>query len=413
MGLMRRTRTVLLLVVALAGALAAQQGSADWTQWRGSNRDGSIQSFSEPKAWPDQLTRKWTVEVGSGYATPLLVGDRLYVFSRQGGEEVMSALDAASGKVIWRTGYPASFTMHTGASRHGPGPKSTPVFTAGRLYAIGMTGIVSAYDAATGKRLWQKPGSEPLPLYTTHAFSPIVVGGLVVFHVGGHEKGALTAFDLNTGAEKWSWNGDGPGYGSPIVAEFGGTKQLVTITQGKLVSVDPATGALLWEHPWVSPNHTNAMTPTVAGDTLIVSSTHIPTTAIAVVRRDGRWAAETRWENADVPMRMSNPVMLGDMLFGFSTRNSGHYFGLDAKTGKTLWTTEGRQAVSAAILRAGERLFVLEDDGELIVGSATRSGFDQLRRYKVADTDTWTQPIVAGNRIYVKDVETLSLWTVE
>ena len=184
-----------------------------------------------------------------------------------------------------------------------------------------MTGIVTAFDAATGKQLWQKPGSLPLPMFTSHAFSPLVEGGLVIFHTGGHMQGALKAFDVNTGAEKWSWNGDGPGYGSPIVAEFGGTRQLVTITQGKLVSLDPATGALLWERPYVSSNFTNAVTPVVYGQTFIVSGNGGPTVAVAVKKQNNQWVTENAWENADIPYRLSNSVLVGDALFGMSSRN--------------------------------------------------------------------------------------------
>jgi len=203
------------LLLALAPAVQAQGPAADWPQWRGPNRDGTVASFTEPGAWPQNLTQRWKVEVGTGYATPLVVGNRIYMFSRQGENEVMSALDPATGNVLWRTSYPAPFTMQSAAARHGPGPKSTPVFSNGRLYSIGMTGVVTAFDAATGRQLWQKPGSETVPMYTTHAFSPLVDRGLVIFHVGGHNQGALTAYDVNTGAVKWSWNGDGPGYGSP------------------------------------------------------------------------------------------------------------------------------------------------------------------------------------------------------
>src|SRR5206468_3568553 len=155
-----------------------------------------------------------------------------------------TALDAKTGKELWHTGYPAEFTMHSAAARHGKGPKSTPVFSNGVLLSIGMTGVVTALDAATGKQLWQKPGSTPVPLYTTHAFSPLVDRGVAIFHVGGHDKGALTAFDVATGAVKWSWTGDGPGYGSPIVAELGGVRQVITITQAKVVGVDISNGAL-------------------------------------------------------------------------------------------------------------------------------------------------------------------------
>ena len=205
-----------------AAASGAARARRDWTQWRGPNRDGAAPAPSDPKAWPEQLTQKWKVEVGSGYATPLVVGNRIYQFSRQGEREVMSALDADTGKVLWQTGHDAPFTMHSATTQHGPGPKSTPAFANGRLYSIGMTGIVTAYDANTGKQLWQKPGSTPVPMYTTHAFSPLVDRGLVIFHVGGDNDGALTAYDVNTGEEKWSWKGDGPGI---RIADRGGHRR--------------------------------------------------------------------------------------------------------------------------------------------------------------------------------------------
>jgi outer membrane protein assembly factor BamB len=402
----------IVVVVALLGAAAVgQDQSADLTQWRGQNRDGVVGSFTEPKAWPDQLTQRWKVEVGEGYATPLLVGSRIYMFSRQGPNETMRALDADSGKVLWQTGYPASFTMQKAAARHGPGPKSTPVFSNGRIFSIGMTGIVTAFDAASGRQIWQKPGSEPLPMYTTHAFSPVVVGNVVVFHVGGHMQGALTGFDVNTGDVRWSWPGDGPGYGSPVVTTIDGVRQVVTITQGKIVGVDAATGALLWERPYVSPNFTNSMTPFVAGQLIIVSGPG-PTLAFTAARRNNQWATENIWENAEVPMRMTNPVVAGDVLLGLANRNMGQYFALDVKTGKTLWTTEGRQAGNASILRSGNTVFILEDDGELVIVRSSATAFEPLKRYKVAESETWTQPTISGNRIFVKDVTTLTLWTI-
>ena len=400
-----------LMTAILSTTLVAQGQGPDWIQWRGPNRDGAVASFAEPKPWPEQLTRKWKVEVGPGYATPLVVGNRVYMFARQGENEVMSALDAETGKVLWQTSYPASFTMQKAAARHGPGPKSTPVIASGKLYAIGMTGVVTAFDAATGKQLWQKPGSATVPMYTTHSFSPLVERGLVIFHVGGHNEGALTAYDANSGEVKWTWRGDGPGYGSPVVVDFAGTRQIVTITQGKLISVDASSGALLWERDFASPNFTNSITPIVYGQTLIVSSNTVPTTAISVAKQGNQWVTATAWENADVPMRMSNGVIVRDMLFSLSTRNMGQYFSVDAKTGKTVWMSEGRQAGNAAIVRAADVVFSLEDDGELVVFRPGPTAFDVVKRYKVADTETWTQPAISGNRIFVKDESTLALWT--
>jgi len=400
-------------IAILAGITAAAIESAgqDWTQWRGPNRDGTVTSFTEPRAWPEQLTQQWKVEIGLGYATPLVVGNKIYQFSRQGEDEVMSALEAATGKLLWRTAYPASFKMHPNAARHGPGPKSTPLYADGKLYSIGMTGTVTALDAATGKTLWRKPGSPVMPRFTSHAFSPLLDRGLVIFHVGGHNQGALTAFDANTGKEKWSWKGDGPGYGSPMVAELGGTRQIVAITQTKLVGVDAATGALLWERPQETPNFTNALTPIVYGQTLIISGRENPIIAVTVAKRDNQWITETVWENADATMRMSNGVIVGDKFFSLSSLNSGQYFSMDAKTGKTLWKSEGRQAVNAAILKAGDTIFSLENDGEMVVFRGGQTGFESMRRYKVAETETWAAPVIQGNRVFVKDVSSLALWT--
>jgi outer membrane protein assembly factor BamB len=416
MSFKQRALAGLFGVVVFTGftaVIAGQNRSPDYTQWRGPNRDGgAAASFTAPAAWPERLTQKWKVPVGLGYATPLLVGNRIYLFSRQGDNEMMSALDPDNGKVIWQTGYPATFTMNAAAAKHGQGPKSTPVFSNGKLYSIGMTGIVTAFDAATGKQLWQKPGSSIVPMFTSHSFSPLVDRGLVIFHVGGHNQGALTAFDVNTGEVKWSWSGDGPGYGSPIVAELGGTRQLVTITQGKIVSVDPATGTVLWERPFVSSNFTNAVTPVVYGQTLIVSGNGGPTLAFSVKKVNNQWSTENVWENADVPYRLSNSVLVGDVLFGLSSKNSGQYFSVDARTGKTLWTSEPRQAGNAAIVRAGDVVLSLQDDGQLVVFRSGSTAFEPVHRYTVAESETWTQPTVSGNRIFIKDVSNLALWTL-
>jgi outer membrane protein assembly factor BamB len=406
----------LLLVVALAllagtTAPSAQTSPMDYTQWRGANRDGSASSFSAPSSWPETLTQRWKVEVGLGYATPLVVGNRIYVFSRQGDNEAMSALDIATGKQIWQTGYPVRFEMNKAASRHQAGPKSTPVFAAGKLFSIGMTGIVTAFDAATGKQLWQKPGSDIVPMYTTHAFSPVVDGGLVFFHLGGHNQGTLTAFDVNTGMPKWSWNGDGPGYGSPIVVTIDGTRQIIALTQGKLVGLDASAGTLLWERPFVSANFTNSVTPILHDHTLIVSNGG-PVVAVTVMKRNNQWAVEDAWQNPDVPFRLSNAAVIGDAVYGLSTRNMGQYFAIDVKTGKTLWTSEPRQGSNAALVKAGDIWFSLEDDGELVVARASHTAFEPLRRYKVADTETWAQPTISGNRILVKDISSLALWTL-
>lgn len=409
MAVKHRTLVAIAILAGFTAVLAGQGVAQDWPQWRGPNRDGVLAAFREPTSWPERLTPKWKVDVGLGYATPIVVGNRVYMYTRQNENEVMLALDADTGKVIWQTSYPAPFTMNPAAARHGQGPKSTPTFVNGRLYTLGMGGIVTAFDAATGKQLWQKPGPSVGPLYGT-AMSPLVDRGLVIVHVGGHNRGALTAFNANTGNVKWSWNGDGPAYGSPIVAQLDGMRQVITFTQENLVGVSATTGELLWQRPFTTRSTQNTITPILYGQTLIVSGLGKGITAFRVMRRNNQWVTENIWENQEVSLYMSSGVIVRDALFGLSNRNSGQYFSVDAKTGKTLWTSEPRQATNAAIVRAGDLLFALEDDAELVVVRSTLTGFEPVRRYTVADSATWAQPVISGNRVFVKDVSTLALW---
>jgi outer membrane protein assembly factor BamB len=390
---------------------AEQAAAPDWPQWRGARRDGAAASFAEPKTWPDALTRQWSVEVGLGYAAPILVGTRVFAFSRQEPDEVLRSLDVATGKVLWETKYAAPFTPSPAATRrHGTGPKSTPTYADGRIFTLGMSGIVSAFDAQSGKRLWQKPAPPVEPLYHT-AMSPLVDRGLVIVHVGGHGNGALTAFAAESGEVRWTWPGDGPAYGSPIAVDLAGVRQIITLTQENLVGVHAETGALLWRRPFAVRATRNAVTPILAGSHIIVSGLEKSVTAFTVVRRGNDYAIEDVWENAETTMDMSTGVVIGDALYGFSPRNSGQFFALDARTGKTLWLTEGRVADNAAVVRAGSLWLALEDDAELVVARANPARYEPLKRYTVAKGATWAQPVISGNRILVKDVEAVTLWT--
>jgi len=398
--------------VSSSVALHGQRPGADWPQWRGPNRDGTLTSFASPASWPDQLTQKWKVEVGTGYATPIVVGNRVYAFARQDEKEVMRALDADTGKVIWESSYNASFKMNPATARHGPGPKSTPTFANGRLFTLGISGIVTAFDAATGKQIWQKAAGSVEPLYHT-AQSALVDRGVVIFHVGGHNAGALTAFDPATGDVKWTWTGDGPGYGSAIVADIDGTHQMILFSQENLIGIDSSNGQLLWKTPFTARATTNAITPILYGArTVIVSGQGKPLTAYTIAKKNGQWTVEMAWENPQLSLSFSNAVLVGDALFSLSAMQSGQFFWADAKTGKTLWTSSPRQGGNAAIVHSGDLLFVLKDDAELMVAKSTPGGFEPLKTYTVANSATWPAPSFSGSRIFVKDISTVALWTV-
>ena len=391
---------------------ASVAAGQDWPQWRGPNRDGAVASFKLPTSWPDSLTQQWKLDVGLGYATPVLVRDRIYISTRQDDDEVLTALDAHSGDLIWRTNYPAPFTMNPATARHRAGPKSTPTFADGRLFTLGMTGIVTAFDAETGQLLWQNPAATVQPQFHT-AMSPVVDGELVIVHIGGHDDGALRAFDVATGDIRWSWDGDGPAYGSPVLFTLGGTRQVVTFTQNHLIGVSVETGMLLWSRPYTTQSNTTSQTPILYRNTVIETGRGNGITAFRVVRQNNAWTTENVWHTDDISLHMTNGVVVDGVLFGLSHLNSGQYFGLDLNTGQVLWTSDPRQAENAAIVHAGDTIFSLEDDAELVVVQNSRTGFKPLKRYKVATSETWAQPSISGNRLFIKDVSSLTLWTFE
>jgi len=138
----------------------------------------------------------------------------------------------------------------------------------------------------------------------------------------------------------------------------------------------------------------------------------VVTVAFSVANAGGQWTTTTVWENPDIPLRLTNGVIVGDLLFGITNKNAGQYFGVDAKTGKTIWLSEGRQAGNAAIEKSGDLLFSLEDDGELIVAKASQTAFEPIKRYKLAEGGTFSEASLSGNRIFVKDLNSLTLWTL-
>ena len=401
----------LLLLAACAPALAQ-----DFPQWRGANRDGQIAGLPVVKNWPDQLKAKWKIEVGTGHSSPLVIGRRIYLHSRQAESEVVSAIDLDSGKILWQDSYPVAYNMNPAARGHGKGPKSTPLFSQGRLYTLGITGILSCYDTIKGKLAWRKNFGDRFnakaPLFGT-AMSPAIDRGLLIVHAGGHDQGGLVALDPVTGNEKWAWTGDGPGYSSPVMLDIAGKRQIVTQSQKYLIGIWADNGTLLWKIPFETEYVQNIVTPIAYQDLLIFSGINKGVMAIRVGWRNNQWVTNQVWQNKEVSMYMNSPVISGNLLFGLSHRNKGQFFCLDAETGKTLWTGDPRQGENAAMLMANGLLFSLTNEADLLIHTVASKGANQVKKYNVAESPTWAHPVLTGNRIIVKDETSLRVWSIE
>lgn len=400
------------LIVVLTPIVSAQ----DWPQWRGPKRDGAVTHFRQPNNWPDKLKLRWRVSVGEGHASPVVAGKRVYLHTRKGKQEFVSSRDLNTGKLIWEDSYDAPYVPDQAALKHGQGPHSTPVIANGKLYTFGMTEILSCYDAATGKMRWRKEFfsqfKKTSPEYGT-ATSPVVDSGLLITYVGGKDNGALIAFDATSGAEKWRWTGDGPGYSSPIVVELSGVRQVVVISQQTIVSVDISTGELLWQIPFKTEYDNSIVTPVHYKDTVIFSGDGKGTFAVKPVFSAGKWTVETIWHNQEIEMYMNSPIIVRDSLFGLSSTRKGQFFGVDARTGATLWTSEGREGDNAAIVSAGSVLFLLASDAELTIARANEQKYEVLKKYTVAESPTWAHPAILGDAVLIKDASTLAYWRVK
>jgi len=400
-----------LLAVVFCSALASAQ---DWNQWRGPARTGAAVGFKAPAAWPDRPKQMWKVQAGSGHASPIVAEGRVYLLSRIGEQETVTAWDLGTGKEIWRQAYDAPYQMHPAATAHGKGPKSTPVHDRGRLYTFGIGGILSAWQAQDGRLLWRRDFRKDFPSTSPDfgvSMSPIVAGSLLIVHAGGSGNGALMALEVASGDAKWSWKGDGPAYASPVIAEFGGTRQVITQSQRRIIGLSLTNGRLLWEIPFTTEFEQNIVTPVVVNDLVVYSGISRPTTAVRITQLQGRWQTEQVWQNADVPMYMSSPVESGGHLFGLTNRNRGQFFCIDARTGKTMWTTRGREAENAALVTAGGLVMAATTEGELVIARNSPKQFDVVKRYTVAESPVWAHPAPVGTGVLIKDALTLAYWT--
>lgn len=396
--------------VPLVLALPLGAAPKDWNQWRGPNRDGIAAGFKAPATWSSgALVKGWSVTVGEGHSSPVVAGERVYVFARENGREVMRCLALADGAEIWRDAYEAPYTMNLAAWAHGKGPKATPVVADGRVFALGIDGHVSAYDAARGTVLWRTNFAGEYKATSPSfgaAASPLVDGSSLIVPVGGKHGGALVALDGGSGQVRWKWTGDGPAYASPVLATIGGVRQIITQMQKHCVAVAADDGRELWRLPFKTSYEQNSVTPVVAGELVIFGGVSKPTFAVRATTA----GPEIVWENKTFVMYMSTPVLSGTTLYGMATRQRGSLFALDVNTGQELWRGPGRLGENASLTDIGSVLLVLNDEGELTVQEKRERGLKTVATYKVADTPVWASPAPAGGGLLVKDKTTLMLY---
>ena len=394
---------------------ASNAAAQEWTQFRGPSRDGIVPTAVIPKPWPKSTKRAWEVEIGEGYSSPIVANGRAFLHSRRDPEEIVTAIDLKTGKVAWQQKYAAAFAKNQYATAMAKGPNSTPLVVGTRLFTLGVTGILTAWNTADGTIAWRQDYSSSIDtskLFCGTSMSPMLEGGSLIVQVGSDVHGGrVLALDPATGKERWAWKGLGPGYASPLAVTIDGVRQIITMTNGSIVGIEAANGASLWSIPFQDDWHENIVSPLWTGTSLIVSGPRQGTHAYAIARVEEKWQTKQVWKNTDVTMYTVAPVLADGIIYGMSNKRRGQFVAVRASDGWLKWSTPGRDGNHASILQNGEYLLFLTDGGVLIVAKRTAEGFAEERRYELSQSATWTMPVFLPDGLLVRDANSLQRLT--
>ena len=399
------------LATALAAIVSARAAAPDWPQLLGPNRNGEYTGTALARAWPANGPRVvWRKPVGEGFAGPAVSGGRLILFHRVNGEEVVESLDAKTGEPQWRAAYPTTYRDSFGFDE---GPRAVPVVSDGRVYTYGAEGQMQALDLATGKRIWnvdtQKEYAPRLGFFG-RASSPLVEDGRVIANVGdSFEAAGIMAFDAGTGKLLWQATRHEASYSSPVGATFDGRRRALFFTRSGLVGLDPATGAVLFTREWRSrsDNSVNAATPLVIGNLIFLSATYETGAAVLQVAND---QITELWANDDtLSNHYATSVHRDGVLYGFHGRQEfGPSFrAVDLKTGKVLWSEE--QFRAGTVTLAGDRLLIMRESGELVMAEATPAGFKPVARARILTAVVRAYPALSDGLFYVRNGDTRAM----
>lgn len=389
-------------------ALTSAAPADDWPQWLGPERNGVSAeigwSFDWPEGGPPVM---WRRQVGAGYASVAVVGERVYTLGNAGGKDTAWCLDVASGEVLWSFEYACP-----GAGGGFPGPAATPTVHDGRVYTLSRVGHLHCLDAASGELLWaREPEGEfqasdrrRPDFWHGAACSPLLVGDLVILEVGAAD-GSVYALDARTGETRWRGGDEKLGYSSPTLATVDGAPCVVVFTGSAVLGLAPADGTVLWRYPWDSEYHSNIITPVAWDGRVYVSSSQDVGAALLAV--DGA-AVTPLWRNKEMYSHYSTPVERGGFLYGIDggqncprENETSLLKCLDLRSGQSRWAYQGFG--KGGLMLAGERLLVLSEAGQLAVVDATPEGFRQRASAQVLKGPCWTMPVLANGRIYCRN----------
>ena len=406
---MKSTRFLLLSIIALlclAGQVLAQ-ANASWPQWRGPNRDGISKETGLLKQWPaDGPPLVWkTKGAGNGHSSLVISNGKLYTMGLRGDREFVIAFDVATGKEAWATAHGKAFR-----NDQGDGPRGTPTVDGDRVYALGGNGDLSALDARTGKLIWTKNvlqefGGSNITWGISE--SPLVLGNKLLVNAGG-EGASIVALNKSDGSVIWKSQNDRAGYSSAIPLTLNGLTQVVFFTGRRAVGLDANDGRLLWEYAKPSNRTANAATPVARGNRVFISSDYGTGGGVVEIKPDN--TAQEIWFNRDMRNHHSSSVLIGDHLYGFS---GSILTAMKFDTGEIVW--KDRSVGKGSLVFADGHLYCLSENGVVGLVEATPTGYKEKGRFRIQQDSlpTWSHPVVAGGRLYLRDQDTIYAFDVK
>ena len=379
------------------GAVAAPY----WTDFRGPKRDGEYREGPLRLDWPaGGLMPIWKQPSGAGYASFVIASNRAFTIEQRGGNEVVAAYDVASGRELWTNVWPAEFRESMG----GDGPRATPTWFDGRVFALGATGELRALDEASGKVIWRTniladSGADNLPWGMSAA--PLVVGEAVVVLPGGRSNESVVAYERATGKRLWSALRDTQAYSSPMLVTLLGVPQIVVVSSSRVVGLSADGSKELWDYAWPVMNGINATQPIVIGDNRLFLSSGYGAGAAVIEFSKGndRFAVREVWKNTRMKNRFASSVLHEGIVYGL---DESILAAVDVNTGDLKW--KGGRYGYGQLLLAGGRLIVLTEDGDLALVRATPEKHEELARFHVLDGKTWNVPAIAGGYLLVRNL---------
>lgn len=399
-----RSKLFLLLLLALPTTTVAQ--SSDWTQWGGPHRNFTSDTKGLATTWPATGPRRlWQRELGEGYSGIAVERGTLFTMYRKGDNEIVVALDTATGKTVWEYSYAAPFSPEYDMS-NGPGPHATPLVSNDLVFTSGATGKLHCLDKKSGKVLWSHDllaefrGTLRVNGYSC---SPLAYKDKIVMMVGGPSS-SLVAFNRKDGSVAWKKHDFKNSTSSPIVISVDGQDQLVAFMWGEIVGVDPNNGNLLWSHPHPVEYGLNTSTPVWGADNLLfVSSGYNGGSRVLKLTHGGDTTkVEEVWAHSLMRVHFTNAIRVGDTIYGSSGDfGPAPFTAVDVKTGKIVW--RNRSFPRASFLFADGRFIILDEDGHLLMATATGEGLTVTSKVDLLAGRAWTVPSLSGTRLYARD----------